>query len=442
MGPNCGEFHDYYSVIYMAMRPEEPIAAQSPIQSSPTAAPRSARFWYLAGMCPYFCAVGLQSVLFTWLMTQVLQASPSQVGLAQMLTMLPMLTIILLGGVAADRRELRRHLIILQALMAMLPLALAASIGAGRLSYWVLVFISVSIGVLGAFVVPARDAMLSLVDDGEMQRTVTAMTGLQFASQIAGLILGGFASTLAGLMGSGPTDPAGAIGLLALQGSLVLASAWFSSRLPTVRPHAPSGGAFANIAEGFSAAMRDATIRPILLLMFCVGTLFTGVFLVQIPLMVRDVYQGGSAVLAVLNISFMVGTTLVVLALRRMHPVRGQGRAMMLACCISAIVIGLIALSPPLPVMCLLALFWGGSGGVTMIMSRSLVQAAAPAQSRGRILSIFQLAYVGGAPLGSFAMGLLIGWLGVINAVLVPAAGLAVTLAVAYFASGIWRLRQ
>ncbi len=394
-------------------------------------------------MCPYFCAIGLQSVVFVWLMTQVLHASPSQVGFAQMLSMLPMLTIVLLGGVVADRRELRRYLIILQAMMALLPLGLAGSIGAGFLTYWLLVFVSVAIGVFGAFVVPARDAMLSLVDDGEIQRTVTAMTGLQFASQIAGLALGGCASWLALQFGSGSSDPLGAVGLLVVQGGLVLTSAFFSSKLPAAKPQLPErNGALANIAEGFGAAMGNATIRPILLLMFSIGTMFTGVFLVQIPLMVRDVYHGSSAELAVLNISFMVGTTLVVLALRRMHPVLRQGRAVLLASCVSCAIIGMISLAPSFPLLCLMAAVWGGSGGVTMIMSRTLVQSAAPAESRGRILSIFQLAYVGGAPLGSFVMGLLIGWLGVVNAVLVPAAGLALVLAVAYTTSGIRHLRQ
>ncbi len=424
------------------MRPGE-ITAANPDPAGGKAPARSARFWYLAGMCPYFCAIGIQNVVFIWLMTQILHASPSQVGLAQMLTMLPMLTIILLGGVVADRSELRRYLIGLQIVMALFPIALAGSIGAGFLSYGVLVFISVSIGVMGAFIVPARDAMLSLVDDGEIQRTVTAMTGLQFASQIAGLTLGGWASWLAVQLGSGPSDPRGAIALLLVQGGLVLVSAYFTGKLPASRPQlSQNAGAFANLAEGFAVAMRDAAIRPILLLLFCIGTLFTGVFLVQIPLMVRDLYQGSSVELAMLNISFMAGTTAMVLALRRMHPVRNQGRTMLLASCVSALVIGLISLAPSIRIMCLLAAIWGGSGGLTVIMSRTLVQHAAPAESRGRILSIFQLAYVGGAPMGSFFMGLLIDMLGVADAVLVPAFGLALVLAVAYFMSGIWQLRQ
>ncbi len=421
------------------MQPVEPVAAERRQRR-----PRPARFWYLAGMCPYFGALGIQNVVIIWLMTQVLHESPSRVGLAQMLTMLPMLTLVLLGGVAADRRELRRLLVTLQSAMALLPLGLAWIIYARLLSYPALLLISVSIGVLGAFIVPARDAMLSVVDDGEIQRTVTAMTGLQFASQIAGLILGGAASWLAVMLGEGPSDPAGAAGLLILQSGLIFGAAMISRKLPVTSKPPPLAGdpqsAVKGIWQGFVVAKAEAAIWPILVLLFCIGTLFTGVFLVQIPLLARDVYQGGSDTLAGLNISFMAGTTLTVLALRRFRPIIHQGRALLLASGISGFVIAMIALAPALPLMYLLAAVWGGSGGIVMIMSRSLVQGAAPEASRGRILSIFQLAYVGGAPLGCFAMGLLIDAVGVVNAALAPAAGMAAILAVACRASNIWRL--
>lgn len=404
----------------------------------------SARFWYLAGMCPYFCAIGIQNVVFIWLYTQVLHESPARVGLAQMLTMLPMLTIVLLGGAMADRRELRRYLIILQVIAALLPLCLGGMIWTGRLTYWGLVAISVSIGVLGAFIVPARDAMLSVVDDGEIQRTVTAMTGLQFSSQIAGLTLGGAASWLAASLGEGRSDPVGAIVLVMMQAGFVFLSAAMSSKLPIAAPQPRPGrpGAIAGIIEGFAAVWASDAIRPVSILMFCIGTLFTGVFLVQIPIMVRDVYHGSSITLAALNIAFMGGTTCAVLILRRRRPVANQGRAMLLSGAASAVIIGMIALAPPLPVMALLAAAWGASGGVSMIMSRTLVQTAAPAAVRGRILSIFQLCFVGGAPLGCYAMGLIIHETGAVLAALVPAIGMALLVAAAWRLSAIGQLRR
>lgn len=404
----------------------------------------SARFWYLAGMCPYFCAIGIQNVVIIWLLTQVLHESPSRVGFAQMLTMLPMLTVILLGGVVADRRELRRLLISLQLVMALLPLTLSGLIFAGLLSYAALVSISVSIGVLGAFIVPARDAMLSVVDDGELHRTVTAMTGLQFTSQIAGLLLGGSADWLAARLGAGPLDPRGAAALLLLQGVLIGAAALTSAGLQASgKPQTDSNerSALRGILEGFEAAKVSDVIRPVLVLLFLVGAVFTSIFLVQIPLMVREVYHGGSKTLANLSICFMGGAALAALILRRTPPLRRQGRAILLACGVNGVVMAVVSTSPPLPLLLLLAVIWGSCGSLTIMISRTLVQAAAPAPLRGRILSIYQLSFAGGAPFGSFAMGLIIGPLGVAQAALVPAIGMAVILSAACIFSGLWRLR-
>ena len=405
----------------------------------------SARFWYLAGMCPYFCAIGIQNVVMTWLLTQVLHESPSRVGLAQMLTMLPMLTVILLGGVVADRRELRRLLITLQLAMALLPLILSGLIWAGFLSYAALVLVSVSIGILGAFIVPARDAMLSAVDDGEIHRTVTAMTGLQFTSQIAGLLLGGGADWLAAHLGAGPLDPLGAAVLLLLQGGLIGAAALTSTGLPvTGRPQTGSEnpqGAVRGILQGFAAAGDSDVIRPVLVLLFLAGALFTSIFLVQLPLLVREVYHGGSITLATLSICFMGGAALAALILRRAPPVRRQGRAIMLASGVNGLIMALVSFTPPIPVLLILAALWGICGSFTIMISRALVQAASPEGVRGRILSIYQLSFAGGAPFGSYAMGLIIGWLGVAQAALVPAIGMAMLLTVTRLYSGLWRLR-
>lgn len=413
--------------------------------SSPERPRPSARFWYLAGMCPYFCAIGIQNVVMTWLLTQVLHESPSRVGLAQMLTMLPMLTIILLGGVVADRRELRKLLITLQTAMALLPLTLSGLIWAGFLSYTALVLVSVGIGILGAFVVPARDAMLSVVDDGEIHRTVTAMTGLQFTSQIAGLLLGGGADWLAAHLGAGPLDPLGAAVLLLLQGALVIAAALTSTGLQVTGKSSTDAderpGAIRGILQGFAAARDSDVIRPVLVLLFLVGALFTSIFLVQLPLLVREVYHGGSITLATLSICFMGGASLAALILRRIPPVRRQGRAIMCACGVNGIVMAVVSTAPPLPLLLLLAVIWGICGSFTIMISRTLVQAAAPEALRGRILSIYQLSFAGGAPFGSYAIGLIIGWLGVAQAALVPAIGMAMILTAARLYSGLWRLR-
>lgn len=405
------------------------------------------RVWYLTGFCPYFAAIGIQSVLYPWVLTQVLHESAARVGVAQMLTTLPMLLLVLFGGAIADRRELRTHLVRLQSAMGLLPLLLAALALSGRITYSAIIAVSMTLGALGAFIVPARDAMLSTVGEGRIQQTITAMTSLQFSAQIAGLAAGGGASLLALWLGQGQRLALGAAPLLLLQGALVFAAAWTSSHLP----HSPavislqadqSRHAFAAIKDGVIEVWRSHVIRPTVILMFSTSVLYTGVFLVQIPVLVRDVYHGGSGALAALNISFMAGTIVTAITLRRYGLIRRQGRAFILASCGSGIAIGLIALQPPFTGMCAIAAMWGMTGGIAVMMSRTLVQGAAPPAHRARVLSIFQLGYMGGAPFGAITMGFIIEAAGPVLAGLVPAACMVVVMLCARYISGIWNLRH
>src|SRR5690606_7027481 len=91
--------------------------------------------WYMAGIWSYFLAGGIQGVLFPWIITVVLHESSDRVGIAQMFSMLPMLLLGLFGGAAADRAELRRPLMKLQAIATLPPLILAFLIFNGIVTY-------------------------------------------------------------------------------------------------------------------------------------------------------------------------------------------------------------------------------------------------------------------------------------------------------------------
>src|SRR5690606_41595181 len=89
--------------------------------------------WYMAGVWGFFLASGIQGVLFPWIIAFDLNDSSERVGIAQMLSMLPMLVLGMFGGAAADRAELRIHLMRLQAFSILPPIALALFITNGHL---------------------------------------------------------------------------------------------------------------------------------------------------------------------------------------------------------------------------------------------------------------------------------------------------------------------
>jgi len=85
---------------------------------------------------------------------------------------------------------------------------------------------------------------------------------------------------------------------------------------------------------------------------------------------------------------------------------------------------------------------WGMCGGIAMTLSRAIVQEASPSTHRARILSVFTLGMMGGMPIGAAIVGVLVEYMGVQNAVLVPGAGMLLIIAYLYLATSLYDIKR
>jgi MFS family permease len=130
----------------------------------------------------------------------------------------------------------------------------------------------------------------------------------------------------------------------------------------------------------------------------------------------------------------------MMLALLRYGGVRRQGRVLMLAASSDFIIPLTLRLAPPEWLAYGGLLFWGLGAGLSMNMSRSLVQGAAPPLHRARILAIYQLGFIGGAPIGSILIGYLVQRYGLFDAMLWPVLAMAAVWIATFLLSPLWRL--
>ncbi|MAB13376.1 MFS transporter [Parvibaculum sp.] len=391
--------------------------------------------WYMVGIWSYFTAMGIQGVLYPWIVAFVLDEPSSRVGIAQMLSMLPMLLLSLFGGAAADRVELRTHLMRLQFIGVFPPLALAGLMMSGFLTYEIAILYALSASALGGFIMPARDSMLSRVAmkslGGNIQRAVAMAIGGQFLGQVVGFLIGG------------PAEYIGAVPLLIAQSGFLVIAALSTSQLSPAPPTKREGARrspLQDVKEGLAAIWADDRVRPVLVFMFFSGILFMGVFLVVFPILIRDVYHGSSREVGFVMMSFFGGIGISSLSLSRMRPIRRQGRAIMLAMCTGSTVMILIHFHPPVWGVYLLALAWGLAAGISMSQSRAVVQEAASDALRARMLAGFSLGTMGGGPLGSFLMGYVIAAIGPLDAVLVPVSLMILLWLSIFFFTPLWRM--
>ncbi len=127
---------------------------------------------YLTATATWYMSMGLQTVLFSWLVAMVLFETPEKVGLAQMALLLPGLLLLLFGGSLGDRFGQARVAFVAQCCAALPPLALAWVLHHGALTYPVMIIYAVIVGCIQAIVMPARDGLLNEVAGGRIQHTV------------------------------------------------------------------------------------------------------------------------------------------------------------------------------------------------------------------------------------------------------------------------------
>jgi MFS family permease len=161
-----------------------------------------------------------------------------------------------------------------------------------------------------------------------------------------------------------------------------------------------------------------------------------------LPLAIRDIYGGGAQDIATVFIAFGVGTLVSIAVLTRRGGLAHPGRGMIVAMLLGCAVLAPILFAPPLWAFYLCIFVWGIGGGVTMSMSRTILQERAPPTHQSRIMAALSLSTAGGGPLGSLIMGFAVSALSVRWAILVPMLGVTVTTLGAIASHSIWRLKS
>ncbi len=381
--------------------------------------------WYLTSSALFLIPGGIQIVLFPYLVAVLLQESPTRVGLAQMAGQLPMLLLLLWGGVVGDRFDQRRLLIGLQLAMTLPPLTIAVLAYHDALTYTVLICWALVGGTFGSFAQPARDALLNRIAGDQIQRVVILSIGVQYGVQIVGFTIGSLASFT------------GVVAILCIQAAVLVLAAYATMRIPLGPPppaQSPKTTALKQIGEGLHIAWHSKVLRPAIIQAFSVGIFFAGTYVVVLPLMVRDVYGGSSRGIAAAFAANMLGSCTMIFFLMRRGGVEWPGRALLIGSTVSLSVLSLLSFELPIWAFYTVVFFWGMCGGIGMTMSRGIVQEAAPDEARARLLSVYSLGFMGGMPIGSALLGWCVDHLGAHDAVWVPVAGmLAVTLGLAAF---------
>ena len=354
---------------------------------------------FLSSLGTWIQDVGLQ-----WLVYSRYQ-DPLKLGLRSFAAEAPLIAFMLLGGAAADRFDRRRILLVSQFVQMSAAAALGVLFVTGGLTFPLILVLAVVAGLAQSQSAPTYQATLtSLVPPRQIPNAV-ALNSLQFnLSRTIGPVLGGLLLTLGG---AGACFGANAFSFLPIIAAL--------SRIHVPSPGDARGGLRESVAAGF----RYVWESPLLFLLTAVSS--AAVFLsyplvVYLPVFAGDVLRSGAAGYSLLLSSFGVGAIVGALMTARRGHVPGRGRLLLRAWIVYALAtLGALLSGHQWVAMALLVI----SGACLVTASStlmSLVQENAPDHMRGRMMSIYGVAFRGGMPLGSLFAGVLVKAFGVVAA--------------------------
>lgn len=390
--------------------------------------------YYLLGAGSWFFAYGIQSVVLAWLVTIVLHETPEMVGLAQMSLLIPATLFMLIGGSLADHYGGRRVVIIAQTFAALGPLFLVSMVVLEQLDFTSVIIFAVFMGCAQAFVTPARDGLLNQVADGRIQRRVLQASMTQFGLQMLGFVAASFA------------DRTGAALILMLQviSLLVGVVAFYRLDIPSPLPHPRTRGILqevtSSIVEGYKTVRASPNMQAVVIQNCAMGIFFMGSYIVTLPLLVRDIYQGASFELSWMNAANSFGLVVTVMVLLRFGDIYRQGRALLLAHLAGAITLAGSGLGFGFSWVIACVFAWGACGGVAMTMARTIIQEQAPEGQRGRMMAFHSFSFMGSGSIGALFCGFLVQQVGPQSALVIAASLMAVVMLVLAFFTRLWQL--
>ncbi|MGB1342226.1 MAG: MFS transporter [Pseudomonadales bacterium] len=391
--------------------------------------------YYFLATGTWYLAYGMQSVIFAWLVTIILNETPDRVGLAQMAYLLPGTFFILIGGSIADQFGGRRIALIGQLLAAIMAGLLALSMLFTSLTYEKFLVFAVLMGCAQAILTPARDGLLPLVSGGDIQRRVVQASMIQFGIQMVGFLIASMADSL------------GAVLMLSLQ-SVVLSFgvlAYSVLKVPLIQSERTRTRMFNqlidSVREGYRSVVASPGMRVVVIQNCAMGIFFMGSYTVTLPLLIREVYGGSSTEISYVSAANSLGLFLTITLLLRLGNVKAQGRALLLAQGAGSIVLSLAAIKLDLTALVITLFLWGMCGGLAMTMARTIMQELSPEDQRGRMMGFYAFSFMGAGPIGALLCGYLVNWFGPSLAMAVASGCMGLVVIIVGTRSSLWHLR-
>jgi len=300
-----------------------------------------------------------------------------------------------LGGLVADRISRRKVVILTQALSMLQALVMGVLTLSGQVQVWHVLALAAGLGVINAFDMPARQALvIEMTSREDLLNAISLNSAVFNAARVVGP---GVAGLMVAALGEGPCFLINGVSFLAV--IVCLAAMHLPKSCP--REHPP---VLRQLTDGFRYAAGHSAVRRILGVMG--AATFAGMpGLVLMPFFADDIFHRGSRGYGVLMSAMGVGAVFGTLELARRTRAHGLASVIVYSGLTTGLAYLAFAASNSFYLSLAIMPVIGYSVMRQMASANTTIQTLIPEEYRGRIMALYAMTVVGLGPFGSLATG-------------------------------------
>jgi Bacterial protein of unknown function (DUF894). len=377
---------------------------------------------YFSGQSISLIGTWMQRTAVYWLIyTQT--HSTLMLGLVVFATQFPSFIFSPWGGVVSDRYNRYRITIITQIASMIQAFLLAILVLFTQYTAWEIFTLSVVLGIINAFDLPARQSMVNeMVDKKEDLPNAIALNSSM--AKLAWLIGPAISGIVLEKLGAGTCFLINAFSYVAVIVSLLFI------KFPPFIPHPHPKKVMNEFKEGFVYLKNTPSIGILILLLACVS-LFVLPYSTLLPVYAKVVFKGNASTYGYLNSFIGLGAVCGAIFLASLKIGANFKKILLINLLILGVALTLFSYMTYFPVALSFAMLAGFAMMSQTTISNTIIQTEASAEMRGRVLSYFAMAFFGMQPLGALLIGVISKYIGAPNTILVQ--GIAAILIAVIF---------
>ena len=337
----------------------------------------------------------MQVIGQSWLVLKI-TGSGTALGLVTALQFLPMLVFGAWGGVLADRFNKRTLLYVTQSTSLVLALILGILVVTGTAHLWAIELLALALGFVNAVDSPTRQTFISEMVGADHLNNAVSVNSLQV--NLARVLGPAIAGIIIATLGIGACFFINAISFIPVVIALAMMrehELHVADRIKTVR---------GQVREGLRYVRSTPALRDTLIMMAIVGTLAYE-FTVVVPLFAQFTLHGNASTYAILNTAIGIGSMIGGFYTAQFKNI--SQKMIYTSACLFGCSMFVVAFMPTLVTSFIALLVTGFFSIMYLSRSNSLLQMESAPEMRGRVMSLWAVAFLGSTPIG----GPIIGWI-------------------------------